>query len=144
MLFAIATLNSIGSSALAEKYILGTGKPTPKAKTGCNISSNQQSSLTDWLEGKRFKHENSGMIIQYGYISSLNTYGLTVTNSYSNKFYFINCTKEISSDQTYGEFYDCINPDNGSGIGTAKVYRNSKKIVVGDASGQITHILIQN
>ena len=52
--------------------------------------SNAQSNIENFIEGRRYKNYNTGLIIQYGYISSLNTYGIIFTNKYGNKYYFMN------------------------------------------------------
>ena len=135
LLFCLFALIS-GGSIYAQR--------TELLNAGSSLQSVSQLGLKDWLEGKKFKHRDNGLVVQYGYISSLNTYGFTFTNAYYNKFYFINCSSEITSDQTYGVFSECINPDNGSGIGKARVYRSSKKIVIGDASGEFTYYLVED
>ncbi|MGV1013007.1 MAG: hypothetical protein ACOYBS_11215 [Flavobacterium sp.] len=121
-----------------------TKRTVAKATTEGNRYSNSEINLKDWLEGRKFQCSSNGLIIEYGYISSLNTYGFTFTNSYNNEFYFINCSTESNTAETIGIFSNCLNPENGSGIGVAKVYRNLNKIVVGDLSGQFTYNLIEN
>ena len=103
-----------------------------------------QSDLKQWLEGKKFKNRDTGLTVQYGYIGSLNTYGFTFTNSYNNKFHFMNCSSEIAEDQSFGVFTECLNPADGTGFGRAKVYKASKKIVIGDSSGEFTYYLVEN
>jgi hypothetical protein len=75
-----------------------------------SLNSFSQSRIEDYLEGKKFKNSSTGLIIQYGYISSLNTYGITFTNGYGNKFYYMNCSKQVSSDETYMIFTNCMQP----------------------------------
>lgn len=82
------------------------------------------------------------MTIQYGYISSLNTYGITFINKYGNKFYFMNCTKQVSSDESYIILTSCINPDDGSGVGT--IYAGRSKIIVKASDGQMEYELVRN
>ena len=99
-----------------------------------------QSKIEDYLEGKKFKNSSTGLIIQYGYISSLNTYGITFTNSYGNKFNYMNCSKQVSSDESYVIFTNCMNPESGSGVGTVYAYRT--RIIVKASDGQMQYDLI--
>lgn len=107
-----------------------------------SFSSFGQSRIEDYLEGKKFKNSSTGLVIQYGYISSLNTYGITFTNSYGNKFYYMNCSKQVSSDETYMILTNCLNPDSGSGVGTIYAYRT--KIIVRASDGQMQYDLISS
>ena len=105
-----------------------------------SFSSFGQSRIEDYLEGKKFKSSSTGLVIQYGYISSLNTYGITFTNSYGNKFNYMNCSKQVSSDESYVIFTNCMNPESGSGVGTIYAYRT--KIIVKASDGQMQYDLI--
>jgi len=98
-----------------------------------------QSKIEDYLEGKKFKNSSTGLIIQYGYISSLNTYGIIFTNSYGNKFNYMNCSKQVSSDESYMILTNCMNPESGSGVGTVYAYRT--KIIVRASDGQMQYDL---
>lgn len=119
-------------------------KTATKVSTGGNTYTNTDISIKDWVDGRKFKCSSNGLLLKYGYISSLNTYGFTFTNSYNNDFYFINCSVESNTGESIGVFTNCINPEDGSGIGVATVYRNLSKIVVGDNSGQFTYYLTSN
>lgn len=101
-----------------------------------------QTKIEDYLEGRKFKNDESGLIIQYGYISSLNTYGITFTNRNGAKFYFMNCSKQASSDESYMIFTSCMNPDDGSGVGT--IYASRTKIIVKASDGQMQYDLVRN
>lgn len=101
-----------------------------------------QTSIENYLEGKKFKNAQTGLVIQYGYISSLNTYGITYTNGYGDKFYFMNCSSSVSSDETYVVFTECMNPQNGSGVGAIYAYRS--KIIVRASDGQMQYDLMKN
>jgi hypothetical protein len=105
-----------------------------------SFNSFSQSKIEDYIEGKKYKNSSTGLIIQYGYISSLNTYGITFTNSYGNKFNYMNCSKQVSSDESYMILTNCMNPDSGSGIGTIYAYRT--KIIVKASDGQMQYDLI--
>lgn len=128
--------NKTTSNSAAKRLIEGGGSVS-------NANSSDALELTDWLEGKRFKSNKNGLIVQYGYISSLNTSGFTFINSFGDKFYYMNCSKEISADQSLGVFTQCINPAGGGEIGVIKVYKTGKKINIGDSSGQFTYNLIE-
>jgi hypothetical protein len=127
--------SSITSNSAAKMLVEGRG--------ALNETKNSDAfELTDWLEGKRFQSKETGLIVQYGYISSLNTYGFTFINSFGDKFYYMNCSKEISSDQNLGVFTQCINPAGGGDIGIIRVYKNNQKITVGDSSGQLSYNIL--
>ena len=55
-----------------------------------------------YMENKWFSNPN-GLKINYGYISELNTYGITVKNKHNAKFYYINVNINISYDGTYAK-----------------------------------------
>ena len=48
---------------------------------------NNEGEVTRYMDGKTFKNSDNGMTIEYGYISSYNTYGIKVKNQYGNIFY---------------------------------------------------------
>lgn len=86
---------------------------------------NNEGEVTRYMDGKTFKNSDNGMTIEYGYISSYNTYGIKVKNQYGNRFYFINV--KISC---YGRFADLygMSTDNGSNFGF-RLYRD--RLIVG-------------
>lgn len=88
------------------------------------LSSFAQSDIEFYIEGRKYRNDATGMIIQYGNITSLNTMGLTLTNKNGVKFYFMNCYRRIASDGSFMLFRDCLNPENGSGIGEVYAYKN--------------------
>ena len=100
-----------------------------------------QTAIESFVEGRKYKNEDTGLQIQYGYISPYNTYGITFTNSYYNKFYFINCTKDVSSDQQSMILTSCFNPNDGSGVGTVYVY--PRRIVVQASDGRLVYDLVE-
>lgn len=105
-----------------------------------SIGIYSQTDITDYLEGRSFKNEQTGLVVKYGYISQLNTYGITFINSYGDKHYFMNCTVEESSDNRFAIFTDCMNPNSGGGIGKIVAYRN--KIVIIASDGEMVYNLI--
>jgi hypothetical protein len=88
-----------------------------------------QTSIENYVEGRKYKDRKTGLIIQYGYISSLNTYGLTFTNTYGRKYYHINCSKRISSDKSFMVLEGCLNLDDGLSMGKFYVYQSYIKSV---------------
>lgn len=86
---------------------------------------NNEGEVTRYMDGKTFKNSENGMTIEYGYISTYNTYGIKVKNQYGNRFYFINV--KISC---YGRFADLygMSTDNGSNFGF-RLYRD--RLIVG-------------
>jgi hypothetical protein len=86
------------------------------------------------VEGKEFKNNETSLIIKFGYISVWNTYGLTFTNKNGSVFYFINCTKNISSDGNSMILAKCRNLNDESG-GTVYVYPN--KIIQSYPDGRL-------
>lgn len=106
----------------------------------CTLNLFSQTKIEDYLEGRKFKNAATGLVLQYGYISSLNTNGITYTNGYGDKFYFMNCSKRVSSDETYMVLTECMNPQNGSGLGTIYAYRT--KVIVKASDGQLQYDLV--
>lgn len=92
------------------------------------------------VEGKQFKNNETGLSIQYGYISQWNTYGLTFTNKNGAVFYFINCTKDISSDGNSMILTQCRNLNDES-AGTVYVYPN--RIIQSYPDGRFVYELVK-
>lgn len=84
-----------------------------------------ESDVVAFMEGKKFVNADNGLQIEYGYISSYNTYGIKVINKSGVKFYFINV--DIT---TYGSFADLYGSSatDGSNFGF-RLYKN--KLIVG-------------
>lgn len=99
-----------------------------------------QTKIEMQVEGKKYKNTKTGLIAQYGYISSLNTYGVTITNKNGVKFYFINCDKYIASDELSMTLKSCFNPDDGSGVGVVYVY--PRRIVIQSSDVRLEYELI--
>jgi hypothetical protein len=78
-----------------------------------------------YMDGKVFYDSNSGLNVEYGYISSYNTYGIKVTNKNDAVFYFIN----VGID-TYGSSADLfgMSPTTGDNFGF-RLFRG--KLIVG-------------
>ena len=81
--------------------------------------------VINYMDGKVFYNSNSGLNVEYGYISSYNTYGIKVTNKNDAIFYFIN----VGID-TYGSSADLfgMSPTTGDNFGF-RLFRG--KLVVG-------------
>jgi hypothetical protein len=99
-----------------------------------------QTDIVDYLEGRKFQNSRTGLIVSYGYISHLNTSGMTFRNSYGDKFYFMNCSIEKSSDERFAIFTDCMNVETGGGVGKIVAYRNKLVIIASD--GEMVYELI--
>lgn len=99
-------------------------------------SFNNEGQVVSFMEGKEFKNSGNGLVIEYGYISSLNTYGIKVKNKRGDKFHFINVKIDC-----YGSFADLygMSTKNGSNFGF-RLYRN--KLIVGKGEpGESTYYL---
>jgi hypothetical protein len=94
------------------------------AKAQTKLFENESDVVT-FMDGKTFYNSDNGLEIEYGYISSYNTYGIKVKNKDGGKFNFINV--EIT---TYGSFADLygMSADNGSNFGF-RLYKT--KLIVG-------------
>ena len=114
-------------------------KSTTQKTNHSNIQNNNNQSIEDFVDGKYYKNSQTGLRVKYGYIGSLNTYGLTFVNSYYNKFYFINCSQQFSSDKQYMELTNCMNTEDGSGVGTVGVYKD--RIIISASDGNLTYYL---
>lgn len=88
-------------------------------------SFNEEGQVISYMDGKTFYNSENGLEIEYGYISSYNTYGIKVKNKNGAKFYFIN----VNID-TYGSYADLygMSAENGSNFGF-RLFRS--KLVVG-------------
>jgi hypothetical protein len=53
----------------------------------------------------------------------------------------MNCSVQESDDNSYALFTNCMNPDNGNGLGEIYAYR--KKIIVVASDGKREYNLIQ-
>lgn len=71
---------------------------------------NTDSDVITYMDGKKFVDSESGMQIEYRYISEYNTYGIVVTNKLNAVFYFIN----VSIDN-YGNSSDLYGMSVSSG-----------------------------
>jgi len=81
--------------------------------------------VQQYMEGKTYYNSELKIRLQYGYISSYNTYGIMSVNQYGDKYFFINV--DISP---YGSFADLfgMSPSDGRDFGF-RLYGN--KLVVG-------------
>lgn len=90
-----------------------------------NTLFKEESNVVTFMDGKTYFNPSNGLVIEYGYISQYNTYGIKVKNKNGLNFYFINVN--ISP---YGSFADLngISPENGANFGF-RLYRS--KLIVG-------------
>lgn len=86
---------------------------------------NEESNVISYMDDKSFYNSDNGLTIQYGYISSYNTYGIKVTNKDGGRFYFINV--EIITYGTFADLYG-MSAESGSNFGF-RLYKG--KLVVG-------------
>jgi hypothetical protein len=97
---------------------------------------NEESNVVLYMDGKSFYNSDNGLTIEYGYISSYNTYGIKVTNNDGDKFYFINV--KITTYGTFADLYG-MSADTGSNFGF-RLYKG--KLIVGRGeSGEQTFYL---
>ncbi len=89
------------------------------------ISFNDRSDVTGYMDGKSFYNADIGLSVEYGYISIYNTYGIKVSNKNGATFYFINV--DITAYGSFADLYG-MSPEDGKNFGF-RLYRN--KLVVG-------------
>jgi hypothetical protein len=89
-----------------------------------------EANVISFMDGKTFSNSSNGLDIQYGYISSYNTYGIKVTNKYGDKYYYINCN--IDTYGTYADIYG-MSPNDGSNFGF-RLYKTKLIVGRGEAS----------
>ena len=140
----VAQVKKITSST--PRKTIPVKKKVTKKTTVTNYNSsttassyNRIESVRDFVEGKYFRNSQTGLRVKYGDISSLNTYGITFVNSYENKFYYMNCSERLSSDEQYMELTNCMSPEDGSGIGDIDVYKD--RSVINARDGSLTYYL---
>ena len=79
-----------------------------------SLSFDEELDVIGYMEGKSFYNSETGLEIEYGYISSYNTIGIKVKNKYGEKFYYINV--EISAYGRYADLYG-MSPETGANFG---------------------------
>ncbi len=94
------------------------------AKAQTKLFENESDVVT-FMDGKTFYNSDNGLEIEYGYISSYNTYGIKVKNKDGGKFYFINV--EITTYGSYADLYG-MSSESGSNFGF-RLYKT--KLIVG-------------
>lgn len=82
--------------------------------TAQSISFDEEMDVRAYMEGKTFYNSENGLEIEYGYISSYNTYGIKIKNKHEERFYFINV--EITAYGRYADLYG-MSPETGSNFG---------------------------
>jgi hypothetical protein len=102
-------------------------------------SQNSNQSVRDFVEEKYFTNQETGRSIKFGYISSLNTYGLTFKDSGGNLAYFMNCSVNISSNNQYMALTYCMSPITGDTMGKIGVYKD-KMILYGTDGSLVFYI----
>ncbi len=96
------------------------------------VKSNAQSkpfSIEDdvrvFMQDKWFSNPDNGLKVTYGYISSLNTYGIKIKNKHNAEFYYINV-----DIKTYGMYaiLKGMSPEDGSNF-SFRLFKD--RVVVG-------------
>lgn len=95
-----------------------------------------QSQIEMLIEGRKFVNSQTGLVFRYGYISSLNTYGVTISNSNSNGIDYINCSTNVASDESYMIITSCFDPNTGSG-GFSRAVVGSRRAILSFSDGQL-------
>jgi hypothetical protein len=85
-----------------------------------------ESDVITYMDNKVFYNSNSGLEIEYGYISTMNTYGIKVKNKNDARFSFINV--DITPYGSFADLYG-MSIEDGSSFGF-RLYRG--KLVVGE------------
>lgn len=85
----------------------------------------EDNNVVNYMEGKTFYNSDNGLEIEYGYISSFNTYGIKVRNKNGARFYFINV--EITPYGSFADLYG-MSPENGANFGF-RLFKS--KLIVG-------------
>jgi hypothetical protein len=101
-----------------------------------SVSFNTESDVVSYMDGKTFYNSNNGLELEYGYISSYNTYGIKVKNMNGIRFYFINV--QVSCYGSFADLYG-VGVSDGSNFGF-RLY-NGKLIVGKGESGEQTFYL---
>ena len=97
---------------------------------------NEESDVISYMDGKSFYNSDNGLTIEYGYISSYNTYGIKVKNKDGGKFYFINV--EITTYGTSADLYG-MSADTGSNFGF-RLYKGKLIVGKGEAGEQTFYL----
>lgn len=85
-----------------------------------------ESDIIAYMDNKVFYNSTSGLEIEYGYISALNTYGIKVKNKNDAQFSFINV--DITPYGSFADLYG-MSIEDGSTFGF-RLYRG--KLVIGE------------
>jgi hypothetical protein len=92
------------------------------------------SDVISYMDGKSFYNSESGLTIEYGYISSYNTYGIKVSNKHGERFYFINVEITISYDGRYADLYG-MSAESGSNFGF-RLFKGKLVVGYGESGAQ--------
>ena len=104
------------------------------------LSSNSfAQTVRELIEGKYFENSQRGYSFKYGYISSLNTYGITVKTPDGGLADFINCTVNESSDGQYMVLTYCFSPITNGTLGKIEIYKD--RLILNGSDGTLTFYL---
>jgi hypothetical protein len=90
-----------------------------------SIPFKEEDDVRIFMQEKWFKHPDNGLKITYGYVSSLNTYGITIKNKHEFETYYINV-----NIKTFGYYATLsgIGGEDGKNF-TFRLYKD--KLIVG-------------
>jgi hypothetical protein len=94
----------------------------------------EESDVISYMQGKTFFNSESGLEIEYGYISSYNTYGIKVKNKFGERFYFINVDISPSYDGRYADMYG-MSAETGSNFGF-RLFKGKLVVGYGESGAQ--------
>lgn len=130
---------SMFNAQISRESIMGRHNWNEKQNSKQTIDYNSNQSIDKFAEGKWYYNSQNGSKVKYGYITSLNTYGLTLKTSSGNVGYLMNCSMGISRDNQYMELTRCMNPETGGGVGTARFYKD--RIIFSGDDGDLTYYI---
>ncbi len=100
-----------------------------------------QSRIEMFVENRKYVNDQTGLVFRYGYISSLNTYGVTLSNANSSGINYINCSKDVASDESYMILSNCFDPNTGSG-GFSRAVVGSRRAILSFSDGELEFELV--
>ena len=121
---------------MKKLLILATIMLSSELANAQSLLFNEESNVISYMDGKSFYNSENGLTIEYGYISSYNTYGIKVNKKDGGQFYFINV--EIT---TYGSSADLygMSADNGSDFGF-RLYKGKLIVGLGESKEQTFYL----
>jgi hypothetical protein len=103
------------------------------------VHNSYSQNVREFVEGKYFKNQQTGRSIKFGFISSLNTSGLTFKDSEGNIANFVNCRIDMSRDEQYMVLTNCMSNVTGGTLGKIVVYKD--RLIWNGSDGSLTFYL---